>query len=196
MANLKRIYQKRTPVSKEICLKGLKECLIDMFLAYNDAMNNYNREIQQTMPEARTRLGSTLLNAKMVESFIKRFPDGYRKGLYGRVIIRLDGFQFIIKMLKKNGTPTYVPTQLAEAILGQLAIPLFSEEQFDIEPLLIFGYSKNSFGEIIDPRIVYYDGNVKWEINRSDLSELTSMAPAYIPEVNVGLKSKQQRKIN
>lgn len=168
MANLYKKNQKRIVLSKEKCLESLFLYRNDISTAYNEAINNYNRELSHTIPEARTRFDSVLLHAKMVESFILHFPNNYRKGKYGRIIFRFDGVQLLIKKLNRNNRPSNVKTKLTDAILGQLQLSLFENESGVEEPIIFFGYSKDKYGFISNPRIIYYDNGLQWQIDEND----------------------------
>jgi uncharacterized lipoprotein NlpE involved in copper resistance len=64
--------EKRRYFSKEKALEMINECGLEIFQAYRDGLERFNEEIQQTNPMCRTRLESTLLNAKMAESFMDK----------------------------------------------------------------------------------------------------------------------------
>ena len=162
--------ENRREISKEKALEVLSESITMMFMAYFEAVEKFNIEIQQTIPEARSRLNAVLLNAKLTESFILKFPENWIKGKYGRIIFRWDEVQMLIKKLDKNGKPSYLPTLLSDKILNQTQSELFRDDaDAKAEPILIFGYSKDKFGQIQSPRIVYYKDEVKWSINKEDL---------------------------
>ena len=64
-----------------------------------------------------------------------------------------------------------IKTKSVTAISQQLSIPLFDDTTFVAEPILFFGYNKDSFGRIINPKLVYIDEDqVKWEINKDNVS--------------------------
>lgn len=121
-----------------------------------------------TIPEARTRLVGALLNAKMTESFILTFPENWSKGKYGRIIFRWNGVLMLIKKLNKNDKPSYIPTILSDSIVNQYQQSLFPGDEGKEEPILIFGYTKDSLGQLVNPRIVLYDGGVQWTAYMED----------------------------
>ena len=57
---------------------------------------------------------------------------------------------------------------------------------------MLFGYKRNRFGEIVDPKIVYIDeGKVKWAITETDIDHLrknVTMVPEF-PTAHVRVKS-------
>lgn len=198
-ANLNNKCEKRKRISKEEAFSLLKEYYIDIFNAYYEAIDKFNIEIQQTIPEARTRLNSVLLNAKLSQSFILHFPDNWRLGKYGRIIFRWEetgnAVQLIIKKLDEDSNPSYISTLLSDAIMNQYQMSLFKEDEAKEEPILIFGYTKDKDGNIINPRIVYYDGEPKWVIDRNDISiEMIPYSPFKSKEAEVTLRQERKKK--
>ena len=184
--------EKRKRIDKESALKLLNDHIRDIFSAYNDAVDKFNAEINQTIPEARTRLWAVLLNAKLTEAFIRQFPENWTKGKYGRVIFRWEEVQLLIKKLNKNSKPSYIPTILSDSIINQEQQSLFSDdEDSKEEPILIFGYTKDSLGQIINPRIVYFNGKVEWVIDQEEFA-LRYIGKVSTEEINVSLKQKEQ----
>lgn len=193
-ANLNNKIEKRKRISKEEALSLLKEYHQGLFDAYWDGIDKYNIEINQTIPEARVRLDSVLLNAKLTESFILHFPDNWNTGKYGRIIFRWEGVSMLIKKLDKNGKPSYIPTILSDSIVNQLQIPLFDDEAAKEDAILIFGYTKDKDGQIVDPRIVYYNNGPKWIISRDDITSKPISQDIPAEDINVRLKEKEEKK--
>lgn len=184
--------EKRKRIDKESALKLLNDHIRDIFSAYNNAVDKFNEEINQTIPEARTRLWAALLNAKLTESFIHQFPGNWKKGKYGRVIFRWKEVQLLIKKLNRNSKPSYIPTMLSDSIVNQKQQSLFTDDDASKEePILIFGYTKDAFGQIINPRIVYFNGKVEWVIGQEEFA-LRRTGTASKEEINVSLKQKGQ----
>lgn len=155
---------KRQAFSKEDAVELLKQHAVQIFSAFDAALDKYNIEIQQTSPVARTRLDSPLLHAKITDSFIEAFPENAIVGKYRRIIFRYVDkdrkCQLIIKKLSKSSRPSYISTRLSNTILMQGQCELFDgDENARREPLLIFGYTKDRYGNLTDPRIVYFDEN-------------------------------------
>lgn len=191
-AKLEIKIEKRKRIDKESALKLLNDHIRDIFSAYNKAVDKFNAEINQTIPEARTRLWAVLLNAKLTESFIRQFPENWTKGKYGRVIFRWEEVQLLIKKLNKNSKPSYIPTLLSDSIINQEQQSLFDEDEASkAEPILIFGYTKDSLGQIINPRIVYFNGKVEWVIDQEEFA-LRYAGKVSTEEINVSLKQKEQ----
>lgn len=191
-AKLEIKNEKRKRIDKESALELLNGHIRDIFSAYNSAVDKFNVEINQTIPEARTRLWAVLLNAKLTESFIHQFPENWKKGKYGRVIFRWEEVQLLIKKLNKNSKPSYIPTLLSDSIINQEQQSLFADDDASKEePILIFGYTKDALGQITNPRIVYFNGKVEWVIDQEEFA-LRHEAAAPKEEINVTLKQKGQ----
>jgi hypothetical protein len=189
---------KRQAFSKEDAVELLRQNAVQIFSAFDEALDKYNVEIQQTSPLARTRLDSPLLHAKITDSFIATFPENTIIGKYRRIIFRYVGngnkCQLIIKKLSKSSRPSYISTRLSNTILSQGQCELFDgEESAKREPLLIFGYTKDRFGNLTNPRIVYFDEEPVWEIVPSDFaSALPNMDS--VEHIEVKPKRKQREK--
>lgn len=184
---------KRPKLSKEDCLVNVGQTLPLMFHAFKECFDMYNEQIQQFIPEVRTRLDSTLFYALLAQSFIKHFPESYRKGRYKRAIFRFEGCQMILKKLNSKNQPSYVPTILSDSIQIQGVDSLFEGDE-GVEPILIFGYTKDKYGNISNPRIVYYDNVPQWEINTTDLRFFNADKPNTRYEVTIRLKGDKQIK--
>lgn len=191
-AKLEIKNEKRKRIDKESALKLLNDHIRDIFSAYNNAVDKFNVEINQTIPEARTRLWAVLLNAKLTEAFISQFPENWKKGKYGRVIFRWEEVQLLIKKLNNNSKPSYIPTLLSDSIINQEQQSLFADDEASKEePILIFGYTKDALGQITNPRIVYFNGKVEWVIDQEEFA-LRTEGKASTEEINVSLKQKEK----
>jgi hypothetical protein len=190
---------KRQAFSKEDAVELLRQNAVQIFSAFDEALDKYNVEIQQTSPLARTRLDSPLLHAKITDSFIATFPENTIIGKYRRIIFRYVGngnkCQLIIKKLSKSSRPSYISTRLSNTILSQGQCELFDgEESAKREPLLIFGYTKDRFGNLTNPRIVYFDEEPVWEIVPSDFaSALPNMDSVEYIEVKPKRKQREKK---
>lgn len=196
MAKVSKICEKRYRIEQDDFNEIFKEHFAEVFRAYTLGLMRYNDEIQQTIPQARTRLDSVLLNAKITESFITHFPENYSIGKYKRVIFRWADapVQLIIKKLMKNSKPSYVPTILSDSIQNQEQVSLFSDNRQIEEPILIFGYSKSLTGEVVEPRIVYFDGEAKWVSYLETAVNLHSASSSELLNVEVKLKKSEIKK--
>ena len=168
---LQEQYAKRKRIiSYKECKVDLEEVLPQIFTAYHDALNNYNKEIVLTPPEARCRgLEASLLNSKMIQSIQNIFKDNWFFGKYKRFIVRINGYIILFKKKKKKGMPMNIPTKFNSSIQNQVQGCLFDAYDNGIDPIVFFGYKKDKFGEICDPQLVYIDENkVKWTIIERD----------------------------
>lgn len=190
MAKVNNKFEKRKRITKNEALELLKDCYKDIFKAYYVGLANYNEEVNMTIPEARTRLVGPLLNAKITESFILAFPENWSKGKYGRIIFRWNGVLMLIKKLDKNDKPSYIPTILSDSIVNQYQQSLFPGDEGKEEPILIFGYTKDSLGQLVNPRIVLYDGGVQWTAYMEDGVNMPN-ANTGTQEIVVRLKKKE-----
>jgi hypothetical protein len=67
--------------------------------------------------------------------------------------------------------PMNIQTKSVSDISNQLSMSLFDENTYFAEPILFFGYKKNKFGQIFEPKLVYIDeSNLKWAITENELS--------------------------
>ena len=69
----------------------------------------------------------------------------------------------------RHSKPSYIPTMLSGAITTLQQVSLFDCEEAKEDVILLFGYTKNSHGELLNPRIVYYDNEVKWIADLEDV---------------------------
>lgn len=164
-----KIIEKRRRISKKDALEVLNDNFQELFVAYYDGLEHYNEIIVMLRPEVRVRIDSGILNACIAQSFMEHFPDRWTVGKYGRIIFRWEGISMLIKKLNKNSKPSYIPTILSDAITTQQQVSLFDCDEAKEDAVLLFGYTKNHQGELLDPRIVYYDSEVKWIADLGDV---------------------------
>lgn len=185
MAKLQKIFEKRRRISKKDALEVLNDNFQELFVAYNDGLEHYNIVIQELRPEVRVRIDSGILNACIAQSFMEHFPDKWTLGKYGRIIFRWEGISMLIKKLNKNSKPSYIPTMLSDAITTQQQVSLFNCDEAKEDAILLFGYTKNSHGELLNPRIVYYDSEVKWIADLDDVVAKPVTEPTAEPMVRL-----------
>lgn len=185
MTKLQKISEKRRRISKKDALEVLNDNFQELFVAYNDGLEHYNIVIQELRPEVRVRIDSGILNACIAQSFMEHFPDKWTLGKYGRIIFRWEGISMLIKKLNKNSKPSYIPTMLSDAITTQQQVSLFNCDEAKEDAILLFGYTKNSHGELLNPRIVYYDSEVKWIADLDDVVTKPVTEPTAEPMVRL-----------
>lgn len=182
---VQKIIEKRRRISKKDALEVLNDNFQELFVAYNDGLEHYNQVILELRPEVRVRIDSGILNACIAQSFMEHFPDKWTLGKYGRIIFRWEGISMLIKKLNKNSKPSYIPTMLSDAITTQQQVSLFDCEEAKEDAILLFGYTKNGQGELLNPRIVYYDNEVKWIADLDDVVTKPAEQPAEEPKVRL-----------
>lgn len=192
---IQKSYEKRRRISKEDALEVLKDNFQELFMAYYDGLEHYNAIIKEYRPEVRVRIDTGNLNASVAQSFMEHFPDKWTIGRYGRIIFRWEGISLLIKKLNKNSKPSYIPTILSDAITTQMQAPLFDSDEAKEDAILLFGYTKNSHGELLNPRIVYYDNEVKWIADLDDVrtkpaAERTAEPVVRLRQENVNRKAE------
>lgn len=185
-------FEKRRFLPKEDSLSVLRDNFQELFSAYYGGLEHYNEVIATLRPEVRVRINSGILNACIAQSFMEYFPDKWSKGRYGRIIFRWEGISILIKKLNKNSKPSYIPTLLSDAITNQQQISLFDDEEAKQDAILLFGYTRNSNGELLNPRIVYYDNEVKWIADIGDI--VTKPLAQQTDEPTVRLRQKNINK--
>ena len=166
--------KRKRVISAKECKIELKSIILRLFEAYDYAVNQYNKEIVQTPPEARMRgFEAHLLNVKIVQSIQKYFCGDWKTGKYGRFMLYVKGYIIFFKKLDKNDMPMNIRTKMTDSIENQLQGRLFQGDEDPTAPILFFGYKKNRFGELVDPKLVYIDENkVKWTIDRSTIEHV------------------------
>lgn len=192
---------KRRLASLEGCKIDLQEELQQMFIAFYEALKKYRAEVALTPPEARARaFEASLLNSKMIASIQKHFPNYWKFGKYKRFILRINGYMILFKKLNSSDKPMNIQTKTVSAIAEQMSLPLFDNDTFVEEPILFFGYQKNRFGEIIDPKLVYIDENqVKWTITEDDIQSgltdgIVTIKPTGTPPASPKLRKTAAKK--
>nr|WP_299340835.1 hypothetical protein [Allomuricauda sp.] len=155
---------KRKLASLEGCQMDLKKELPMMFKAFKEAVEMYQQEIVKTPPEARARaFEASLLNSKMIQSIQANFPRNWKFGRYKRFILNVEGYTVLFKKLNGKNMPMNIKTLHSSAISNQLQTSLFDNLELSINPILFFGYKKDRFGGIFDPKLVYIDEEkVQW----------------------------------
>lgn len=197
-------------------LASFKECKIDinyevkvLFKVWEKAKKLYDQQIIQTPPEARPKgFEAQLLNAKIIECVQKVFPLYWRFGKYKRFMLRVNGYIILFKKLNNSDMPMNIKTINVSNISNQLSLPLFNGDHSVEEPILFFGYKKDKFGSLIDPKIVYIDeGKVKWAIERNDIDDgnfdIPTLKPSdpnpsggSLPKLKEGLKKEDNKVVN
>lgn len=189
--------RKRIINAKE-CEHELRDVLIILFDVFHQAVEKFNKEIQQTPPDARPRgFEAGLLNAKFVQCMQNSFSEDWRRGKYGRIMLYKNGYIIFFKKLNNKDMPMNIRTKMTDSIENQEQGTLFHDDDDVKAPILFFGYKKNRFGEIVDPKIVYIDeGRVKWNITENGMGHLkrTTVVLPQFPVAHVRVKGQAKSK--
>lgn len=163
-----RLPRRKIISNEDVCMIELEKELPLFFRLFEEAVSLFEKEIVLTPPTARARsLEATLLNSKIIQCVQQFFPDNWRFGKYKRFILRLKGYIVLFKKLNGKNMPMNIKTKSSDAIANQLQYPMFEEFDDAIEPIVFFGYRKDSIGNILDPKLVYIDENkLRWTITR------------------------------
>tara|TARA_Y100000815_G_C13253039_1_gene466316 strand:- start:177 stop:848 length:672 start_codon:yes stop_codon:yes gene_type:complete len=158
-------------------LEGVKHDLKNelplLFQTFKYAYELYESEILNTPPLARARgFEASLLNSKMIQAVQKYFPDKWVFGKYKRFTLRTKGYIILFKKLNQKNRPMNIKTNSVNAISNQISLPLFNEDSYIEEPILFFGYKRDRFGNISEPKLVYLDEDkVRWAITSKDIED-------------------------
>jgi len=112
-------------------------------------------------------------------------------------MLYVKGYIILFKKLDKNDMPMNIRTKMTDSIENQLQGRLFQDDEDPTAPILFFGYKKNQFGELVDPKLVYIDENkVKWAINKPATEGLkpTVVLKPSVPAASVSLKGANKAK--
>jgi len=194
------------PLRPKRRLASLNECKIDlatelpiMFKAFQNAVTLYEKEITLTPPESRARaFEASLLNSKMIQSIQTFFPNNWKFGKYKRFLLNVQGYTVLFKKLNNKDMPMNITTSHSDAIMNQYQTSLFNNHSFSINPILFFGYKKDKFGNIQNPKLVYIDEDqVKWTIDNYFIKNLenaktlnTSTTEKASPKLKQGSEKK------
>jgi hypothetical protein len=175
MTNVNKITSRpnrRLLATENGCRQDLEVELPILFKAFHEAHNAFEAEIKQTPLGSRPRgFEASLLNAKMIQAIQKWFPDNWKFGKHKRFILQVNGYTILFKKFDKRGRPMNIKTKSVEAISTQLMLPLFGNAVGIFEPILFFGYQKDNFGQIKNPKLTYIDENrVQWDITEDSIS--------------------------
>lgn len=175
MANVsqkaKKAKRKRIINANE-CKSDLNQHLKLLFEGFWRAVKYYENEIAFTPFHARGRgMEASYLNSKIIQSMQEVFQGDWKFGKYKRFMLRLNGYIVFFKKLNRKNMPMNIQTRLSSSIQNQEQGKLFDECDNGAEPIIFFGYNKNQFGEIVNPRLVYIDEDkVRFTITENELS--------------------------
>lgn len=189
----RRMQGKRVLAVNETCKIELKNDIQLLYKAYEEALIKTSTVLSIIPIHSRSRiLEASVIQSCFAESLMKNFPEKAIYGKYRRLILRLKGYLILFKKLDKNGYPMNIKTNNIQSILNQnLTLDLFTESDYNDEPILYFGYQKNRIGEFVNPQLIYIDeGNIEFAINQSDIQMTFDMTITNVNTDIVEVKPK------
>lgn len=169
----RRKQGKRLLATFETCKLELRPALNKLFLGFNSALAKATSILAMIPPESRSRgLEPTVLQSCFAEVVFDLFENNKAfYGAYKRLIIRTDGYLILFKKLNDKGFPMNTKTNNVQNILNQSQIlDLFSESDYNDEPILYFGYQKDKTGQYCNIQLVYIDeGNIVFTVTEEDI---------------------------
>lgn len=195
MAKLNNLQKRKRIISVKECQHDLKDVLILLNEGFHEALQKALTLVKNVPPHARCRgYEATICNSCIVESMQKMFPQNWYWGKFKRFYIRIKNYIILIKKLNSNNMPMNITTLLANRINNQMQGDLFGKDDNGMEPIVIFGYTKDALGISYVPKLVYIDdGILKWVIPTSDISGSSCVAATINPvPPNLGVRLKMK----
>lgn len=189
----RRMQGKRVLAVNETCKVELKNEIQFLYKAYEEALTKSSTVLSMLPVHCRSRtLEASIIQSCFAESLIENFPDKAFFGKYRRLILRVNGYLILFKKLNKKGYPMNIKTVNVQSILNQnQVLDLFSESDYNDEPILYFGYQKNRFGEYVNPQLIYIDeGEVKFSIVETDVQVVLNITNRSNDDVSIEVKPK------
>lgn len=203
----RRKQGKRMLATFDTCKLELKPTLQKLFVGFDNALTKASTILSMIPPGSRSRgLEPTILQSCFAEAAFELFENNKAfYGSYKRLIIRTDGYLILFKKLNQKGVPMNTKTGNVQSILNQnQALDLFSDSDYNDEPILFFGYQKDKTGQYCNKQIVYIDeGNIAFTITEKDLQfdyeigidsqEINKMRDVKVasPKLKSNLKAKE-----
>jgi hypothetical protein len=189
----RRMQGKRVLADNETCKIELKSEIQLLYKAYEEALTKSSMVLSMLPVHSRSRtLEASIIQSCFAESLIENFSEKAFFGKYRRLILRVNGYLILFKKLNKKGYPMNIKTMNVQSILNQnQVLDLFSESDYNDEPILYFGYQKNRFGEYVNPQLIYIDeGEVKFSINETDVQTSLNIINRSNDDVSIEVKPK------
>ena len=189
----RRMQGKRVLPVNETCKVELKKDIQLLYKAYEEALIKTSKVLSIIPIHSRSRiLEASVIQSCFAESLMNNFPNKALYGRYRRLILRLKGYLILFKKLDKKGYPMNTKTKNVQSILNQnLTLDLFSESDYNDEPILYFGYQKNRIGEYVNPKLIYIDEEeIKFTIDEADIQMVLDMPSRNIENDAIEVKPK------
>jgi len=175
----RRMQGKRRLASESECKVELKKELQLLFNVFYTALEKTNTVLSVFQPSHRSRtFEASVMQSSFAESLSNSFGDKAFYGRYKRLILRTNGYLILFKKLNGKGKPMNIKTINVQSILSQnQVLDLFSNSDYNDEPILYFGYQKNRFGQFVNPQLIYIDdGEVNFSIGEKDIENNISIS--------------------
>jgi hypothetical protein len=168
----RRLQGKRLLAINATCKVELKKEIPLLFSTFYEAQENTNKALAMFPPHSRSRtLEASIMQSCFAESLFNNFRKEASYGKYKRLIFRTKGYIILFKKLNSKGVPMNIKTANNQSILNQNhSLDLFSDTEYNDEPILYFGYQKNKFGSYVNPQVVYIDdAHINFTIDENDI---------------------------
>lgn len=178
----RRMQGKRLLADYDNCKLELSKELVLLFKTFESALNSTNEDLLNFKVQFRSRtLEASIMQSYFAEYLQANFANKAFYGKYKRLILRTNGYLILFKKLNGKGYPMNIKTINVQSILNQnQVLDLFSNSDYNDEPILYFGYQKNRFNEYVNPQLIYIDDNeIKFSISTNDVD-----SGLYINKVN------------
>jgi hypothetical protein len=175
----RRMQGKRRLASESECKVELKKELQLLFNVFYTALDKTNIVLSSFQPSHRSRtFEASVMQSSFAESLSNSFGEKAFYGRYKRLILRTNGYLILFKKLNGKGKPMNIKTINVQSILSQnQVLDLFSNSDYNDEPILYFGYQKNRFGQFVNPQLIYIDeGEINFSINEKDIENIISVS--------------------
>ena len=189
----RRMQGKRVLAVNETCKIELNKEIQFLHKAYEEALAKASLALSMFPLQSRSRtLEASVIQSCFAESLLENFPNKAFFGKYRRLILRVKGYLILFKKLSKKGYPMNIKTLNVQSILNQnQVLDLFSETDYNDEPILYFGYQKNRVGEYVNPQLIYIDeGEIKFTITEADFQVQLSITNTVNKNDTVEVKPK------
>lgn len=155
----RRKQGKRSLAVYEACMLELKQELKLLLRTYEEALSLTNERLASFAPDIRARtLEAAIVQSCFAEVLFRNFEGNVFWGRHKRLILRVKGYLILFKKLDSRGYPMNIKTVNVQSILNQSQVlDLFTDTDYDDEPILYLGYQKNRIGEYVNPQLVYID---------------------------------------
>lgn len=168
----RRMQGKRLLAVNETCKIELRKELNLLFKTFDHALGKTNDALSSFPVHSRSRtLEASIVQSCFADALFQNFGEKAFYGKYKRLILRVKGYLILFKKLDTKGYPMNIKTVKVQSILNQnQSLDLFSNSDYNDDPILYFGYQKNRIGQFVNPQLVYIDdGEISFTIGQEDI---------------------------